>query len=246
MECQVEKQRSKRTLTLLIGQSNADGLGEASEIPNEYLDFTGKFIYGLNADEFEQLDPERNTSFNKNEALFGIEISYLECRQRSESEEVYLIKWSKGGTALCATENDDDWNVNEEGEMYDQLLGKIDFCLNNLISDWEDPIIDEVVWIHGSFDASHEECAKNYEENLKELVNSLRAHLGYDVEFKITTLNNAHPSSFKNLTNDAKESVADDLPNVKIIKTNRLGTENDNVHFNSQGLIELGLRLAQD
>lgn len=193
---------------LLGGQSNMDGYGFVSDLPEElrapredirvYLgedveDGTeggGEGVWAALAPGFGTLSSTDGT-VNALSDRFGPELTFGHAMAADQADErVAIIKFSRGGTALVhGVSGFGSWDPDYDGEnrrnLYDQALSAISsaFAARDIDGDGRaDRLIPAgIVWMQGEADA-FDDCAasKNYDANLARLMALFRAALHDD------------------------------------------------------------------
>ena len=195
-------------LYYLGGQSNMDGYGLVSELPDEYKSPEANvLIYQssrekdnapLNgAGKWSPLRPGHGRGFtsdgmkNTYSERFGIEISLgKRLRELNPSSPIALLKYSKGGTSIHVDVAGDfgcwdpDFSQGNGINQYDHFLATLSQALSVRDIDGdgeEDTLIPAgIVWMQGESDATSKETAEQYEANLKRLMDLIRAALRVD------------------------------------------------------------------
>lgn len=195
-------------LYYLGGQSNMEGLGLTSELPEEYKGpvenvwiFSGNIVedneplggFGIWAPLKTGFGHEFSSDGEQNfySERFGPELSFG--KRIAELEKDYpiaIIKYAKSGSAIEIGASkygswDPDFFEGDGINQYDNFLT----TLRNALSDrdidndgYEDKLIPAgIIWMQGESDAYHsEETAKKYEANLKRMMDLFRAALRED------------------------------------------------------------------
>lgn len=191
-------------LFYLGGQSNMDGYGYNSELPDE-LNKTSEDVqiyHGNPAGDdepngglglWENLRPGHGTGFssdgkeNNLSDRFGVELSFAQKLQELyPNDDIALIKYSKGGTSIdsVAAEDFGCWEPDYRGEkginQYDHFLKTVRNAM--AVKDIDDDGREEhlvpsgIIWMQGESDAGYSEAvAKRYYPNLKRLMDLMRA-----------------------------------------------------------------------
>ncbi|MGM0531573.1 MAG: sialate O-acetylesterase [Bacteroidota bacterium] len=191
-------------LFYLGGQSNMDGYGYNSELPDELNKTFGDIqIYHGNPvgdDEpngglglWEKLRPGHGRGFstdgkeNNLSDRFGVELSFAQKLQELyPNDEIALIKYSKGGTSIdsVAAEDFGCWEPDYVGEkginQYDHFLKTVRNAMDVKDIDGdgreEHLVPSGIIWMQGESDAGYSEAvAKRYYSNLKRLMDLIRA-----------------------------------------------------------------------
>jgi len=204
-----EENVSTIKLFYLGGQSNMDGYGFNSDLPDS-LDkqFENVWIFHGNSagDDmgngglgiWERLKPGHGVGFssdgntNNLSDRFGIELSFAKKLQKLyPNEKIGIIKYSKGGSSIdsLAASNFGSWEPDYNGisgiNQYDHFLATIRNAMfvKDIDGDGEEDRLNPsgIIWMQGESDAAHgEEIASRYYLNLKRLMDLIRASLRAD------------------------------------------------------------------
>ena len=196
-------------LYFLGGQSNMDGFGYVSELPNEFqapvpdvMIFHGNPVpdatEGGGHGVWAQLKPGHGIGFssdgkaNTYSDRFGVEVSFARHLQRLDPEtKIAIIKYSRGGTSIDSAAAGDfgSWDPDYGGgtgvNQYDHFLTTVTNAM--AVTDIDgDGVADKlvptgIVWMQGESDAVYtEEIARRYRDNLEQLIGLLRAAFRVD------------------------------------------------------------------
>ena len=228
----------KSQLIIMGGQSNMSGLGKKENLDNTTLPNNIDFInYGLTGNfkvRPDRFGPEYGLSKKLNQAF--------------PYQHFTVLKYSIGGASLL------DWapNYNKKkaeitgnakfGNVYAQCFAKIDSLLAN---EAVEPAA--FLWMQGERDARIPEAGKDYYQNFKNLIQSIRQRLGQPELPFIFGMVNPPTDRYAALTTvrAAQRKIAKDLPYVFIIETDDLEKLTDNLHYNAAGQMELGHRFGE-
>lgn len=173
---------------ILAGQSNMEGTGELSELPEEWLQpIPGVTFMGNQNRRFETLRPGvTHTSYRKGH--FGPELGFAKgLRLLSPSRPVWIIKYEFGGHGLHAGWDSGKWKGPDpgpgrssfypgksagdphQGARYREWMELVSDGLRELRSAGLVPVIRGVAWVQGERDASRSLSASTYGSNLKHL-----------------------------------------------------------------------------
>jgi hypothetical protein len=197
----IAQPQKKTKVFILAGQSNMDGRGDASKLSKEEMKLLGNasqkihFVYkGTvgegNAIEYEgALDFTNPWGFVKQkfriEKCFGPELFFgIELVKNHPKQDYLFIKRSQGGTSLYGAWNP-NWSVekasffNEEDKpkLYRDFIDLVDSELAKLQPDSYQII--GMLWVQGETDSNTSNgpiAADTYQENLENLINSIRDH----------------------------------------------------------------------
>gem|GEM_PF-64576 len=228
----------KSQLIIMGGQSNMSGLGKKENLADTKLSKNIAFInYGLTGNfkiHPDRFGPEYGLSEKLNEAF--------------PYQHFTLLKYSIGGASLL------DWapNYSKEkaeitgnakfGNVYAQCFEKVDSLMKNEVVE---PAA--FLWMQGERDARIPEAGKDYYQNFKQLIESIRGKLDKPNLPFIFGMVNPPAEKYAALTTvrAAQRKIAKDLPNVFIIETDDLEKLKDNLHYNAAGQMELGHRFGE-
>ena len=267
-------------LFYLGGQSNMDGFGYTKDLPDSLkTKLKNVFIFHGNPAEDEDLGGGKGTwetlkpghgrgfssdgSKNTLSDRFGIELSFAKkLTALYPNKKIALIKYSRGGTSLDSTVArhfgswEPDFNGTNGLNQYDHFLKTVKQAYattdidKNGIKDILIPM--GIIWMQGESDAVNEKVARDYYNNLKRLMDLIRASLRMDdlpvVLGKISDSWN-DPSGkvwpYGELVQYAQEKFARTDGNAAIVRSTRYYKYSDPWHYNSAGYIDLGAQFAK-
>ena len=268
-------------LFYLGGQSNMDGYGKNIELPDTLKkEFKNVWIFHGNPapDENKQgglgiwsnLKPGHGFGFssdgiqNKMSDRFGCELSFAKKLQELyPNEKIALIKYSRAGTSIDSLTAGEfgSWDVDYKGlngiNQYDHFLKTVQNAFKDTDIDnngRENYLIPSgILWMQGESDASYsEEIANEYYENLKRLMDLMRAALHKDdipvVIGKISdSWNNTNDKVYRygELVQYAQEKYARTDKHADIVRNTRYYKYSDTYHYDSNGYIDLGEKFAE-
>lgn len=220
---------------LLIGQSNMAGRGDFGEVPEIANDRIVMLRNGRWIPMAEPINPDRPI-WGRFHSGIGLSASFAEAFANDHPDDVAgLIPCADGGTSLS--------DLQPGGELYDNAL----FQMKQARRTAE---IVGVLWHQGEHDASHPELAARYRGRLEALFASLRrdgrlqgvpfivGELGrYLAESPYDGLDTGYAT-----INEALHAVAAESPLVGIASSDGLLPKEDQLHFRSASLRELGRR----
>jgi len=222
-----------------LGQSNMVGVGFDPSINGTDNDNN---IFYPNFINWEKINVGENTGFTRGNGKHGVEISLLPCLEAKYDEKVYFIKVSRGGTSLAQINSalPLDWDSNSNNEMIDEFKDTYDRAIENLYSRCLTPNVIGAVWIQSEADCDMTN-GDIYDHNTAILWSTIRNHVGSNIPFYDTLLPDWNNCPDKAIINAAKISHATTDGNTTIITTgSSFATNGDNIHYSSQGLIDLG------
>ena len=267
-------------LFYLGGQSNMDGYGYNSELPDELnKTFEQVPIYHGNpaGDDklsgglglWENLKPGHGTGFfsdgnsNNRSDRFGVELSFAHRLQELyPHEDIALIKYSRGGTSIdsMAAEDFGCWEPDYHGEkginQYDHFLKTVRNAMDVKDIDGdgreEHLVPSGIIWMQGESDAHVEAIAKQYYNNLKHLMDLMRATFRVDdLPVVIGKISDSWDDEdgkvwdHGDLVQHTQEKFARTDQCAAIVRTTRYYDYSDTWHYDSEGFIDLGEQFAE-
>jgi gluconolactonase len=221
-----------------------------------------------------RVEPGHGTGFasdgksNQLSNRFGAELSFAAAvRQRNPHKKIAIIKYARNGSAIDprAASNWGCWDPDfeaplgayRENNQYDQFLATVRSAMMTEDIDGDgtkDRLIPcGILWMQGESDAMYgEDTARNYERNLKRLMDLMRAALRAD----------DLPVAIGRISDSKHESATPTWKHGELVRqaqsdfvmhdrSARLVTETDRYrysdpwHYDSPGYIELGKRFAE-
>lgn len=267
-------------LFYLGGQSNMDGFGYTEELPDSLNKrFENVWIFhgnpigdeeeGGGVGQWKQLQPGHGMGFivegtqNKLSDRFGIELSFAHKIQHLyPNERIAIIKYSRGGTSIdsLAAGRFGSWEPDYQGSnginQYDHFLKTVRLAMKQKDIDGdgiEDELIPSgILWMQGESDGVFtEEIAVKYYDNLKRLMDLIRATLRKDdlpvIIGKISDSNNDTDGKvwdYGELVQYAQEKYARNDPHAAIVRSTKHYQYSDKWHYDSKGFIDLGVQFA--
>lgn len=268
-------------LYFLGGQSNMVGFGFNDKLPPELDRTFGNVMifHGSQAPDYddsggrgiwEKLRPGHGLGFecNSKENLlsdrFGPELSFGAMLSREyPGQKIAIIKYARGGTSLdrrvmgFGTWAPDDNAVNGINQ-YDHFLSTLENAFDNKDIDGdgkEDRLVPAgIIWMQGEADAEHSEAAaRAYEENLRRMMDLIRAALRKDdlpvVIGKIADSGadtDGKVMEHIDIVHQAQEEFVKSDPCAALVtETENYGFLPDRWHYTSEAYIDLGERFAE-
>ena len=200
---------------------------------------------------------------------FGVEISFARrLRELHPGRKIALIKYSRGGTSIdqAAAGNFGCWDPDfNRGRGAGQGINQYDHFLATVRNAMSDRDIDDdgqpdtlvpmgILWMQGESDASYTaEIAARYEQNLKRLIDLIRAAFRVDdLPVAIGRISDSGQDEkdgkvwgFGKTVRDAQASfVQQDVAAALVTSTDSYGYS-DRWHYDSEGYIDLGKEFAE-
>lgn len=255
--CSSDRKNKKATdtvaLFVLAGQSNMVGYrSNLQEIPPKLQKTQHNVLWYNDRDRWEPLQvPTEPLPFSEwlpNEVGFGPEISLGKQLANCLGDTVALVKYSRNATSLA-----EDWNPALADSLYYRMLARTSKAITDLEARGKTVRIAGFFWMQGEADASNKEFAENYRENLSYFIQTVRRDFKQPklpFVYGMVHFGNQHtkPNGKTNCCGDivrqAQKQVNESIAATAIVETNDLPLHADKIHFNSQGLIVLGNRMA--
>ena len=237
LSCASIAQNTQPIIFVLAGQSNMVGHGRTEDLSAEQRILPSNVKFFLGADEsslaeLPQFGPE---------ATFAGELASI-----APERQLVLVKYAVKGTSLLDWAP--EWTASraaitgnaDQGPLYKQLLQIIE----------ELPIQNAefggILWMQGERDARIEEAGEDYYQNLNDLIVAFRRDLGRpELPFLLGLVNppmQTYPAL--DVVREAQRRAAEQIPNVYLVETDDLSKRDDNLHYDSEGIMELGRRFA--
>lgn len=263
----------------LGGQSNMDGYGYVKDIPTQLAETVSNvhIFHGNTSPDnaatdgrgvWSNLRPGHGVGFssdgisNKYSERFGVELTFAAALQkRFPNRKFALIKYSRGGTSIAqdAAGSFGCWEPDFVGSnginQYDHFLATVRnaFADRDIDNDGNpDRLIPAgIVWMQGESDAQHtEETARQYEANLKRLMDLIRAALRTDdLPVAIGEISDSPKDpniwKFGDAVRAAQASWVTNDSNAALVTTTQNYQYSDPWHYDSAGYIDLGEEFAR-
>jgi len=220
---------------LLAGQSNMVGWSDSSGLPPE-LQQPRPDIQTYWQGIWQDLQP----GLGGNSSKFGPEVTFgHDIADVQSGENIVLIKYAVSGTSLW-----NDWRATD-GVEYINFINAVDDALLSV----SDPEIAGLVWMQGESDAyplhSTLAYAEAYEQNLTTFIQAVRSEFGVpDMPFVIGQISDSSVWTWGDIVQQAQLTVSQTIQNTALVVTSDLGLKADEMHYNSQGTVQLGRRFA--
>ena len=254
---------------LLGGQSNGNGRGDASELTAP-LDApqTDVFFYwhktqdtpngNLTQDTWIDLQEGSGHGINSpgsHDVEFGPELTFgRDMADADPTVNIALIKYTHGGSNLHT-----QWLASETatGPMYATFVATVEAGLSALTAAGHSYELGGMIWVQGEADTSGAN-ATNYETNLRNLIERVRADVGnagpggFTLPFLISGLSDSQygsaittPGSGSYTVRQTQETVAATVRQAAFVNTDGLSTySNGAIHFDASGQIAIGQACA--
>ena len=278
----ISQNNEKETFRIFFlgGQSNMEGHGLNTELPDS-LSSTNENVWifhgfpvgdgnqkgGLG--KWDNLKPGNGAGFtsdgvsNNLSHKFGPELSFgKKLEQLYPSEKIALIKYARGGSSIdsLAAREYGSWEIDYKGaggiNQFDHFLKTVKEALNTKDLDGngiEDVLVPSgIIWMQGESDALDEQIALRYFDNLKRLMDLIRASFRADdlpvVIGKISDSgkdNNGKTWEYGELVQYAQEKYVKTDKKAAIVRSTMYYNYSDPWHYDSNGYIDLGIKFAE-
>ena len=267
----------------LGGQSNMDGHGTVSELPADLqaVNDSVPIFHGNPTPDGEagggrglwsKLRAGHGAGFasdgktNSYSGKFGIEITFARrLKELRPSENVALIKYSRGGTSIDETAARwfGSWEADFIGgppehsgvNQYDNFLTTLRnaFATHDIDGDGSHDVLIPagILWMQGESDAMTATVAKRYGHNLKRLMDLFRAALRVDdlpvVIGRISDSGNDKDGkvwNYGDTVRKAQHGFVDSDTAAAIVTENDNYGHSDPYHYNTSGYVDFGKRFA--
>jgi exodeoxyribonuclease III len=235
--------QEKLDLFILAGQSNAQGwMGDGLEYPEEGIEHDDSILLNWTFVDNENsggkwltMQPQKGRFFKGH---FGPEVSFARELKKAGYKPA-IFKYAKGATGLAR-----DWKAPGEGGIYDSMVTDLKTAMHELGKQGFEIELRGFIWIQGETDAGDEEAAKNYYDNLKQLINDLRNNVLHKHELKIILgVDEQHPFvEERPVVVTVQQELANEDSNITYLSMYGL-PKADGTHLTPAGLVEHGKRL---
>lgn len=200
---------------------------------------------------------------NRYSDRFGLEITFArELRKRFPERNIALIKYSRGGTSIDpdaeAATRFGCWDPNwEGGEGEGKGINQFDHFLETLSNARADTDIDNdgetdrlipagILWMQGESDAMDPKVAREYEENLRELIGEIRKAFGKeDTPVVIGRITDWEVWVHGDVVREAQARFVEKDPNASLVTSTDSYGNSDKWHYDTAGYLDLGRKFAE-
>jgi hypothetical protein len=244
-------------LFILSGQSNAGGKGVGSELPEAMRQGRPDvLLIGKGARELTPLKPYPRRGFGTDNSAFGPEMAFAHAMKAAYPGHIIVIaKHTEGACSIIAWDKDwhrEGWKrdlalvANEKKEpQYPQVLELAERARKALAAEpgrYGPVEIAGMLWVQSERDDNSAATAAMYEKNLRALIANLRQDLGAaGMPFVFADVNGRSNTEVIRAGMQRVVAEVDRTAMVPIAGLSRA----DGVHYDTQGQLELGRRLAE-
>lgn len=240
--CGTQKQAQKERESFIIlmgGQSNMAGHGKVAELEKWEIPANVSFF-----------DVEKSPASPAPPKNFGPEVGlWKKLSENFPDKDFIIIKYAKSGASML------DWNPDYDkekakitghpnfGNMFKTFLHNIDRITKDSDSEFL-----ALLWMQGERDARIPEAGKEYYKNFTSLIHHMRHETATEDLPVIFGLVNPDPSKYPALdeVQAAQRRVEKELKNTLLIDTFDLEKNPDNLHYSTNGQLELGEKFGEE
>ena len=214
----------KMKVFILSGQSNMVGQGDAKSLPED-LAGTPENVFMFSKGKWQPFEPGGGR--------FGPEVTFVrEMAKAWPGQKIGIVKYAKGGTSLS------QWDPDLAGSLYEKLM-----TLVKAAREEEDFEVAGMLWMQGERDSKNEAAAKAYAENFKSFIARVRQDLERpELPFLFGRINNK--GNLVELVRKAQEETPANVPGTAMIDCDGLSKKSDNLHYDTEGQLEMGRLFA--
>ncbi len=210
---------------LLLGQSNMAGQGKVRELDKLWLKQADNLCFYLNG----------SLAHFKQQEKFGPEIAFAhDMALAYPNKRINLVKFAPGGSLMK------DWLAS--GKHYLTLKKQLSKIRKSTPLHFKG-----VLWMQGERDTKSKKLALSYENELIHFIQLIRTDVKQQkLDFVIGKI--SIPEAYRPAVKEVKqaqEAVTSKLRFVKIIPTDTLKKNKDNVHYSTEGQLALGHLFAK-
>lgn len=167
--------------------------------------------------------------------------------------EVGIVKYAWNSTSLGSRADREGWNVNDSGQLYVGLLSEVADAVTDLENQGHTVAIRGFFWQQGEGDHHDPALYNAYEQNLNDLVGTLRTAWNPNLVAVIPRLSTAQTSASGwpedttgfNTVRAAQENVGEAGSLNAWIDTDDLSVVNGTIHFDEASTQLIGERMAE-
>lgn len=239
-----QKRRLTARFIILAGQSNSVGNSgiEPSEAPqyfsSDYSNVDGYSVKIFYNNEWQTLEYGTNNQAGDSGA-FGQEMEIGYRAAKKWKSNIYILKVAQVSTGLAQDASEDDWNVNTDGELYDDLIAKISASTVLITETWKPAFM---LWVQGERDSRNATKANAYATNLTAFINGIRGTAVQYIPFVALKLNDNIPAGtypYISTIRAAQDSTANRIDTCFTIESNGFELQDDSIHYTGQGQIDI-------
>jgi len=253
----VQAEENPMRVFILAGQSNMRGQGVASEVPAERLKADGVEWFANPTGRPFDMPSEKQPDgawkpvwecdvesaawmpFKIKTSNIGPEVSFVEeIKKAFPDSKIGILKFSVNGSNLNI-----DWMGRGHrvcGKLFPQMLDALRAAGKDQNIEWAG-----MLWMQGESDSKNTGDSNAYADNLKRLINEVRETVGApEMPFVAGRVN--PPEEKYSVAPVVRQALeASGLPNCGWVDCDDLPKKKDNLHYDTEGQLELGRRFAE-
>lgn len=240
----------------MIYRGSLQGSGQEPRGAGVWATLTPGFGWGYSSDGKTNTLGER----------FGPELSFgAQMQKLNPDANIAIVKYSFGGSSISLESGGETWDVDDRREkngliginQFDHALKTIDMALSvrDIDGDGEDDTLIPcgIVWMQGESDGTNKAAADDYEQNLGELMNLLRAALRVDeLPVVIGRISDSHQRGdgeivwkFGETVRAAQQAFCEQDPMAALVTSTDEYGYSDPYHYDTAGFLDLGIEFAR-
>lgn len=194
---------------------------------------------------------------------FGVELTFArEMKRLFPNENIALIKYSKGGTSIAIKAAGDfgcwdpDFSKGNGINQYDHFLATVKnaYAVDDIDGDGErDELVPAgILWMQGESDGNDKEVANAYQDNLKRLMDLIRAAFRTDdLPVVIGRISDSHNDAdelvwdYGNIIRWQQAKYVNQDANAALVTSTDNYSYSDKWHYDTEGYIDFGKQFAQ-
>jgi hypothetical protein len=243
---------------LLAGQSNAGGAGNGDGLPAD-LKKTDKEVLLFSKghkNELALLAPYNRVAekFQIEHTAFGPELVFgKEMKKAFPNDVILIVKQSTGGTSIVAWDKDwkrADWKSDlklakneSKTPYYGVVLSMMKEGVTQAKAKFPGARVEYcgMLWVQSERDDEDVKLAKDYEKNLRALIQNIRTDVGVpNLPFLFAGPN---VRRWGDIILNGMKKITQEVPNTALIPVNDL-PKHEGIHYNTEGQMKLGKRFA--
>lgn len=212
--------------------------------PPLHPQFPRNFFNATSHDAWTTLRPQTQEPYHKYfRTFFGPEMTLGRRLVAAEVGPVAIIKVGYFGTNLA-----EDWHPDATAgnQLYALLRRQVTNALDRLRAERREFQVAGFFWMQGGSDGAKAAFAARYEENLRLLIERMRADFTrVDTPFVIGRIPRTANSPQRDIVRAAHVKLGTTLPRTTWVDTDDLLCDTDGVHLLAPGIITVGERMAE-
>lgn len=234
-------------IIVVAGQSNARAFATTgSDVPVELqASDSGIQIWNSDLGQFEEYEAGANSdTWNADTAAekWGPEAAFAHAfRDETGASDIYIVKIAVDSTTLASDAGGDDWDPDNSGELYDDMVGELNSAKAELTGSGKTPVVAAVLWMQGEHDALDSTDASNYGVNLDAFIDAVRSDWGdSNTKFILGRISASEEWTFGSAVRAFQARIARDKTDVQAIDTDSYTLDTDDRHYVAASVQTMG------